>query len=103
MTPIEFSQLVGDLTTPFIVMMVGLIIALWIKDLAVKIAKGLSFKMFGPFKEGDEAYIDGHKAIIVKIGLTMTVFGIQVDDKYLWRFVPNEKINNLKLSKIIKQ
>ena len=101
MSPTDFSMDIADLVTPFITMMVGIIIAMWVKDLATKIAKGLAFKAFGPFKEGDKAIIDGHHCVIVKIGMTMTVLGIQTEDDYIWRYVPNEKIAGLKLGKVI--
>ena len=101
MSPTDFSTTIADLTTPFIAMMIGVIVAMWVKDLATKIAKGLAFKIFGPFAEGDKAIIDGHPCVIVKIGLTMTVLGIQTEDDYIWRYVPNEKIAGLKLGKVI--
>ena len=78
MSPTDFSMDIADLVTPFITMMVGIIIAMWVKDLATKIAKGLAFKAFGPFKEGDKAIIDGHHCVIVKIGMTMTVLGYKL-------------------------
>lgn len=91
-----------DLVTPFLTMMIGITFALWIKDLASDIAKGISFKYFGPFKEGDKVVLDGHKAIIVKIGLTISVFGCDDADKgYIWRYVPNDRIGMLQLGKII--
>jgi hypothetical protein len=101
MTPQEFSEQIGMLVSPFITMMGGIIIALWIKDWAGSIAKGMSFKMFGPFSEGDKAILDGKNCVVVKIGLTMTVFGIQDGDDYIWRYVPNQKIAGLKLGKVI--
>jgi small-conductance mechanosensitive channel len=98
----ELSLQIADLATPFIVMMLGIIIAFWVKDVAVKIAEGMSFKYFGPFKEGDIVMLDGTKAVIVKIGLLLTVFGYDDEDRgYIWRYVPNEKIDNLKLGKVI--
>jgi hypothetical protein len=53
------------------------------------------------FNEGDKVILDGHDAIIVKIGLRDTVFGVYTDRGYTWRYVPNVKIPNLKLEKII--
>ena len=44
MNPNEFGLQIADLITPFIAMMVGIIIALWVKDFAVKVAAGMSFK-----------------------------------------------------------
>jgi hypothetical protein len=101
MTPQDFSEQISMLVTPFISMMIGIIIALWVKDFAASMAKGMSFKLFGPFKEGDKAILDGESCVVVKIGLSMTVFGVQDGDDYIWRYVPNQKIANLKLGKVI--
>ena len=77
MNPNEFGLQIADLITPFIAMMVGIIIALWVKDFAVKVAAGMSFKYFGPFKEGD------------------------IERGYIWRYVPNQKIAGLRLGKVV--
>jgi len=82
--------------------MLGIVVALLIKDYATNIAKGISFKYFGPFREGDHVILDNHKAVVVKIGLTITVFGCNDDERgYIWRYVPNNRIGTLKLGKII--
>jgi small-conductance mechanosensitive channel len=102
MTPEDLGLQVSELITPFLSMMAIIIIGLLIKDIAGDIANGLSFKYFGPFKEGDKCVLDGHKAIIVKIGMTVTVFGCDDPDKgYIWRYVPNDRIGYLKLGKIV--
>jgi hypothetical protein len=102
MTPEQIGLQVSELITPFIGMMAVIVVGLLIKDIAGDIANGLSFKYFGPFKEGDECVLDGHKAIIVKIGMTVTVFGCDDPDKgYIWRYVPNDRIGYLKLGKIV--
>ena len=102
MTPEDLGLQVSELITPFLSMMAIIIIGLVIKDIAGDIANGLSFKYFGPFKEGDKCVLDGHKAIIVKIGMTVTVFGCDDPDKgYIWRYVPNDRIGYLKLGKIV--
>ena len=62
---------------------------------------GLKFRMNGAFNEGDKVLLGGKDAIIVKIGLRDTVFGVYSDKGYTWRYVPNIKIPNLKLEKII--
>jgi hypothetical protein len=101
MNPQEVGAIVSQLTTPFIVMMVGLIVTMGIKDYATAMTKGLAFKFFGPFKEGDHVILDGDKAVVVKIGASMTVFGLNNKQGYMWRYIPNEKIANAKLGKII--
>lgn len=93
---------VGELLAPFIIALVSLVVTLWFKDYAAKIAKGMAFQMNKSFAEGDKVILDGEKALIVKIGLTETVFGITKENgDYHWRFVPNERIPLLKLEKVI--
>jgi hypothetical protein len=95
-----------ELMMPFISVLLVLVITLMFKDFASQIAKGMSFKMNKSFKEGDKVILDGEKALIVKIGITTTVFGIQksggeFNGDYVWRYVPNERIPFLKIEKII--
>lgn len=88
---------------PFISALLILVITLWFKDFATKIAKGMMFKMNRSFNEGDQVILDGEEAIIVKIGLSESVFGVYGARGYTWRFVPNERIPNLKLEKVINK
>ena len=97
---------ITNLLMPFIGALLMLVITLWFKDYATKIAKGMAFKMNADFAEGDKVLLDGERALIVKIGTTQTVFGIHkqggdLDGDYCWRYVPNERISTLKLEKII--
>ena len=106
MMPIELSNQLSELLTPFIVALLMLVIALWFKDFATKIAKGLAFSLNKSFQEGDKVILDGERALIVKVGLTQTVFGItksngEWDGDYVWRYVPNERIPYLKLEKVV--
>ena len=52
-------------------------------------------------KIGKTVLLDGNDAIIVKIGLRDTVFGVYSDRGYTWRYVPNTRIPMLKLEKIV--
>jgi len=97
----QVSAQLTELAMPIISALLVLVITLWFKDLAAKIAKGISFKMNRAFNEGDKVILDGQDAIIVKIGLTESVFGIYSEKGYTWRFVPNERIPMLKLEKVI--
>jgi hypothetical protein len=97
----QFGLELTDMAMPWITVLVSLVVAVWFKDYATKIAKGLAFKMNPAFKEGMNVILDGKDAIIVKIGITETVFGVYSDRGYTWRYVPNEKIPNLKLEKVI--
>ncbi|MBC8429059.1 MAG: hypothetical protein H8D95_00585 [Candidatus Endolissoclinum sp.] len=92
-----------DIMMPWITVLVSLIVAVWLKDYATSIAKGLKFKMNPAFNEGDEVLLDGELAMIVKIGTRETVFGVYSDRGYTWRYVPNERIPYLKLEKVIKK
>ena len=95
----EFS----DLLLPWVGVLISLVVAIWFKDFATGLAKGLKFKMNPAFQEGHEVLLDGELAMIVKIGMTETVFGIYSDRGYTWRYVPNERIPMLKLEKVIKK
>jgi hypothetical protein len=94
---------VTDLLMPWISVLVSLLVAIWMKDYATSLAKGLKFKMNPAFNEGDEVLLDGELAMIVKIGTRETVFGVYSDRGYTWRYVPNERIPYLKLEKVIKK
>ena len=88
---------------PWIGLLISIVIAVWFKDYATSLAKGLKFKFNPAFNEGDEVLLDGEMAIIVKVGAQETVFGIYRDDGYTWRYVPNQRIPFLKLEKIINK
>ena len=94
---------VTNLIMPFISALVLLVITLWFKDFATKIAKGMMFKMSKSFNEGDSVILDGNDALIVRIGLSETVFGVYSERGYTWRYVPNERIPMLKLEKVINK
>ena len=92
-----------DMLMPWITVLISLIVAVWLKDYATSIAKGLRFKMNPAFNEGDEVLLDGEPAMIVKIGTIETVFGVYSDRGYTWRYVPNERIPYIKLEKVINK
>ena len=97
----EQTMQLTNFLLPWIAILISLIVAIWFKDIATAMAKGLKFKMNKSFQEGQKCILDGKDAIIVKIGTTETVFGVYSDRGYTWRYVPNEKIANLKLEKVI--
>ena len=88
---------------PWIAVLISLVVAIWFKDFATGLAKGLKFKFDPAFNEGDEVLLDGELAMIVKIGARQTVFGVYSDRGYTWRYVPDERIPYLKLEKVIKK
>ena len=105
-TPNTAAMEITEFLLPYIGMVMIVIIGFMIKDFATKLSKGIAFSMNKQFQEGDKVLIDGEIALIVKIGITQSVFGIsksngEFDGDYVWRYVPNERIEFLKIEKII--
>ena len=105
-TPNAAALEITQFLLPYIGMVMIVIIGFMIKDFATKFSKGLAFQMNKQFQEGAHVLIDGARALIVKIGITQTVFGVtkshgDFDGDYVWRYVPNERIEFLKIEKII--
>ena len=97
------SMDLSNMLLPWIAVLVSLVVAIWVKDFATALAKGLRFKFDPAFNEGEEVLLDGELAMIVKIGARQTVFGVYSHRGYTWRYVPNERIPYLKLEKVIKK
>ena len=86
---------------PWAAVIGSIIVGMWIKDWATGFAKGARFRMSRSFNEGDKVLLEGQDAIIVKIGLRSTVFGLYTDRGYTWRVIANERLEYVKLEKII--
>ena len=105
-TPAGVAMEITELILPYIGMVLIVVFGFMFKDFATKLSKGIAFSMNKQFQEGDHVLLDGERALIVKIGITQTVFGVtkvggEWDGDYIWRYVPNERIDFLKLEKII--
>ena len=96
MPPIELSEYYVE----FIGFLLTLIVGLSVRDAATSFVKGAKFRFNPAFKEGDKVILDGNPALIVKIGLSETVFGVYGEEGYTWRYVPNTRIEILKLENI---
>ena len=106
LTPAGAATEITELILPYIGMVLIVVFGFMLKDFATKWGKGLAFKMNKQFQEGDHVFIDGERALIVKIGMTQTVFGVtktqgELNGDYVWRYVSNERIGFLKVEKII--
>jgi len=106
LTPAGAATEITELILPYIGMVLIVVFGFMLKDFATKWGKGIAFQLNKQFQEGDHVLIDGERALIVKIGMTQTVFGVtksngEFDGDYVWRYVPNERIEFLKLEKII--
>jgi hypothetical protein len=103
METFDFTQL-GDLLAPYLAILIGLVASLIAKDLANSMAAGLSFKYNPQFNEGDNVLIDNEPATIIKIGYKHTVFAVKKDSGHrTWRYVKNERIQFLKLEKVMRE
>tara|TARA_B100000902_G_scaffold136094_1_gene134366 strand:- start:14016 stop:14450 length:435 start_codon:yes stop_codon:yes gene_type:complete len=101
-----FDQLgmeLTDILAPWIAILISISAAFWFKDFAVNLMSGLKFKFNPAFNEGDHIILDDCDAIIVKIGLRESVFGVYSDKGYVWRFIPNDRLKFHKLEKIINK
>ena len=92
---------ISDFYIEFIGYALSVLVMLWIKDTIGSFLEGMKFRNNKHFKEGDKVILDGQHAMIVKIGWSQSVFGIYGEAGYTWRFIPNKKIENLKLEKIV--
>ena len=102
----ELEELSIELTQfilPWISVLLSIVLVFWFKDFATSLAKGLKFKQNPLFNEGDKCLLEGEEAIIVKIGIRSTVFGLYTIRGYTWRVVANERIEYLKLEKVINK
>ncbi|MAE55642.1 MAG: hypothetical protein CMK23_06565 [Porticoccaceae bacterium] len=99
----ELGIQLTDLLAPWIAILISISAAFWFKDFATNMMIGLKYRSNSHFNEGDHVILDGKDAIIVKFGMRETVFGIYTDRGYVWRFIPNDKLPNQKLEKIINK
>ena len=101
MNPIPPIELSPSLIT-WITAIVSIIAVLTIRDFATSFVKGMKFKLSKDFNQGDQVVLDGKKALIISIGAKQTIFQLSDDDHtYRWRYVPNARIETLKLEKVI--
>jgi len=102
MTVTELSNSLSVLFIPILGVVMTVLFGMAIKDAANAIAKGMMFRFNRVFSEGDIVFLNGERAIIVKIGIMQSVFGItKPDGTYVWRYINNTKIDNIVLEKIL--
>lgn len=93
----------AQLFTPYVGMLIGLVVSLMIKDYATSFIKGLAFRLNPLFTVGDSVIVDGEPAIIVKVGIRDTIFSIEkAGGQTTWLSIPNERIAYLKIEKVIR-
>jgi len=89
------------LLVPWIGLIGTIIFIFLVKDVIYSLIKGLKFKLRPGFESGDNCYIEGQEATIVKIGLLETIFEIDNGRGKVWRYVPNEILDSIVLERII--
>mgnify|MGYP005713864957 CR=1 FL=1 len=90
-----------DGSTPYLVLILAAIIALWVKDLASDLVASIRWKMKPGFEPGDIVYLDGERSTIVSIGYRETIFEVDNGRGKVWRYIENKRIPIHKLEKII--
>jgi len=97
----EMGLEITHLLLPWISVLISIVFVFWFKDFATSLAKGLKFRNNPLFNEGDKVLLEDQDAIIMKIGLRSTVFGLYTERGYTWRDIANERLEYVKLEKII--
>lgn len=91
----------SDFYIEFIGYALSILVIMWIKDAITAFMEGMKFRNNKHFKEGDKVLLEGQQAMIISIGWRQSVFGVYGKDGYTWRFIPNKRIETLKLEKIV--
>tara|TARA_A100001011_G_scaffold190363_1_gene198995 strand:+ start:284 stop:721 length:438 start_codon:yes stop_codon:yes gene_type:complete len=94
---------IAELLMPWIAVLISITVAFWFKDFVQGLVQGMKFRFNPAFNEGEKVILNDQDAIIVRIGLRETVFGVYSKKGYVWRYIPNNKIETLKLEKIINK
>lgn len=81
--------------------LISVTLALATKDFLTRFVAGFFFYMNKNFSEGHHVYIDGEEAVIIKIGVLMTIFKIKNGRGETWRYVSNDMIRELKIERVI--
>ena len=96
----EATNLING-TSPYLVLILAAIVALWIKELASDLVASIRWKIKPGFEPGDIVFLDGERATIVSIGYRETIFEVDNGRGKVWRYIDNKRIPIHKLEKII--
>ena len=90
-------------TILWVEVIIGIVVGMAIRDVANNFVQGVMFKWNSQFQEGDHIIIDGDRGVIVSVGYRQAVFRLSKEDGTItWRYVPNARINILRLEKIVE-
>jgi hypothetical protein len=96
-----FATTLTEAAMPWVALLISIFVTIWLKETATNFAKGWSFLRNPAFSPGDNVYVDGEPATVISISLKETIFEIERDEKTIWRYVPNHRIEFIKLEKVI--
>ena len=96
----EFTIGAGALA--WISSLITIALGMAVKDLVTTFVSGLMFRFNKAFNEGDLVFLEGEKAIIIKIGIRQTVFEIDDERGHTWRYIYNDRVKFLKLEKVVR-
>lgn len=85
----------------WIAALITIALGMAVKDLIITAVSGVLFYLNKNFNEGDHVYINGESAVINKIGMRQTIFKINNGRGETWLYIYNNKIQNMKLEKVI--
>ena len=94
---LQLSQYFG----PIITLGLTTIALLWVKEYVSDVVASIRWRMKPGFEPGDNIYLDGEPAKIIKIGITETIFESDNGRGKVWRYIYNKRIPYHKLEKII--
>jgi len=98
------QELSNDITAwiaPLFAVSLALVIGMVLRDWTSNLVLGMKFKFDEAWYEGAHCFIDDEPAIIVKMGISETIFQISNGRGVVWRHVSNERIKYLKIERVI--
>jgi hypothetical protein len=82
-------------------MLLAAVVLMFFKDVAINLAQGIAIKYSRHWRDDAVLYISGRQARIVRVGVKSTTF--YMADRGTKMIVPNEKIRDLTIEKVLPQ
>jgi hypothetical protein len=98
---LKYAIDIEEFFKPFIIVLIGGIIAMWFKEAVADIVASIRWKMKPGFEPGDVVFLEGEQATIISIGLRETIFEIDNGRGKVWRYVENKRMPMMRLEKVI--
>ena len=88
------------LNADILVLIIGMLLTLIVKDLVETLSKGLLFVLNKNFNVGDKIFYNGKQATIISIGWRQSIFEYEEDGVKIWLYLYNDRIKYQNLGKI---